>query len=440
MTILLKQIITPDPAPFRRNYAYLGDPRANRPAGMPFDSACQEQERWYEHEYADRKDIEVNLEQLTLVQDYHLQNANPLMLRTPSGPMEFRATGIRNLCSLIGVPFDFVRELPSEYAVRDINYMLRRAGSKQIKLRTAIGGTNIRGCRERNVRAIVSPRYAEHDLPHLLETVGDALDRAGIAKETSVMEAHIGKTTRLWLTLSPQMRGADGYPVTPGIKLRNGESGNSAIGIDPGFLRTICTNGLIHHDAAKGIRAKHAGSTDELAERISYNLPRLFDEAHRITNAANLAGSNRVGLASAESVLQSTMLNKKQQSYVMRVACAEAQWRKLAADAEIAWHDESMRYRKESLEPVSASVYEELKEANSRACDIIAADIMNGMTQLAQEFAPHMRQRAEREAHKTLYALQSDNNAHDSITLDLSDDDLYRRNAAFHSAALNTAN
>jgi len=441
MTTLLKDIITPDPKPFSRNYAGHADPRANRPAGAPFRRAAEAQLEWYDNEYRSRKDMEVNLSELRLAQassqplNINRLGKTPLLLQTPHGAMQFRTTGLRNLCSLVGAPFDFVSELPADYAVRDINYMIARAGSKSIKLRTAEGGLNCFGVEgDRKVRAIVSPRYAAHDLPHLLDTVAEALDRASIGDSAYVMEAHVGSTTRMWLTLSPQMRGADGFPVTPGIKIRNGESGNSSIGVDPGFLRTICTNGLIHHDAARGLRSKHTGDSDELAANIACNLPRLFDEAHQLTNAANLAGASRVQFAAAERAVQATFLNKKQQSYVMRVACAEARWRELAAAAEISWHDRGVRH--DDLEPVSASVYEELSRASERACDIIAADIMNGMTQLAQQFDSHKRQRTERAAHEVLYAVQPEEGAESALQLDLTADDIYRRNAAFHRAVI----
>ena len=69
---------------------------------------------------------------------------------------------------------------------------------------------------------------------------------------------------------------------------------------------------------------------------------------------------------------------------------------------------------------------------------MIAADIMNGMTQLAQSFAPHQRQRTERAAHALLYDTLEDTDSQQHMRLQLTEADQHKRTAPFHSYSLNS--
>ena len=399
--VTILDAIHPNAEAFSANYAGESDPASGKPAGLPFRTASRELRQYHYNTCASPIDYPLRLDSTQL---FYREEVGQVVLRGRGdnvgqlgfGGLRLRERGLRQLCREVGAPFEYVARLPIDYALRDLNWSLSKA-SQRVQLRTGYG-YHQRGKVSRFLRGVVGPRYSAFDLPDLLRVIDDALEAKGLADDAAVMEAHVGATTRLWITLSPQMKGADGYPTTAGIKVRNGEIGNSSVRVDPGFLTVRCANGLIHYNERRGASRRHSGKGNDLSNWLAVEMPRLFEEANTLTAAVNTEGAKAVSLADAERRLAGTELSKAARSRVIRLAIAEAEER-------AAYSGEWFRrpVRAERLSPVDVDVYEELKERGAWAANLLAADIMNGMTEVAKDFDAHKRSRIERAAHGVIF-------------------------------------
>lgn len=183
--------------------------------------------------------------------------------------LPLRETAFKQLCTRVGAPPHYVRELPAHLQRGCLDHGLSR-NSQSATLRIA-GGT---------VRAIVSARYAPLDDPELFELLDEALIHTGYRSDVRVRGFAAGKRTVLRITLP-----ADGETVRPGdvveygIDVVNSELGIAAIQVTPVTYRLVCTNGMRSWSKDTGVRVAHRGNVQRVRETFCEAIPVAFARA-----------------------------------------------------------------------------------------------------------------------------------------------------------------
>ncbi|MDH5491899.1 MAG: DUF932 domain-containing protein, partial [Myxococcales bacterium] len=158
----------------------------------------------------------------------------PFAGREVGQPLALRELAFSQLCSKVGAPAPYIRQLPSRLQMACMNYGLTR--ERRPALLRLAGG---------EARAILSDRYAAADDELLIEMVSDCLDRTGYRNDVMVRAAAVGPHTWLRMTLPNE-----GVPVKVGdvvefgIDVGNSELGLRSVQITPVTHRLVCLNGM----------------------------------------------------------------------------------------------------------------------------------------------------------------------------------------------------
>ena len=193
----------------------------------------------------------------------------PLLGRSPMTPIPLRELAFSQLCTRIGAPPAYVRELPPKLQTACMNYGLTR--EKQSALLRVGGG---------EVRAVVSDRYAALDDEFVLETVGEVLDRAGFLSDALVRATAVGTSTILRVTVPNEgvaVRVNDVFEY--GLDIGNSEVGLRSVQITPVTHRLVCSNGLRAWKSEASMRMRHVGDPKRLKEQLRDAVPVAFAEA-----------------------------------------------------------------------------------------------------------------------------------------------------------------
>ena len=184
-------------------------------------------------------------------------------------PYALRELGFAQLCTRLGAPAGYVRDLPGRLQVACLNHGLVNA--QQPALLRLAGG---------EVRAVLGGSYAPVDDADLLELVADALDHHGLRSSAMVRASATGTTTLMRITLP-----GDPYIVKPGdvvesgIDLTNSEVGLRSVGITPISYRLVCSNGLRAWRSESTSRFRHVGDPKRLRELLRGAIPVALAEA-----------------------------------------------------------------------------------------------------------------------------------------------------------------
>ena len=193
----------------------------------------------------------------------------PLLGRSPMIPIPLRELAFSQLCTRIGAPPAYVRELSPKLQTACMNYGLTK--EKQSALLRVGGG---------EVRAVVSDRYAALDDEFVLETVGEVLDRAGFLSDALVRATAVGTSTILRVTVPNEgvaVRVGDVFEY--GLDIGNSEVGLRSVQITPVTWRLKCTNGMRAWKSEASMRMRHVGDPKRLREQLRDAVPIAFAEA-----------------------------------------------------------------------------------------------------------------------------------------------------------------
>lgn len=187
--------------------------------------------------------------------------------RTP--PHALRELAFSQLCTRLGAPSSYIRELPGRLQVACLNHGLVHA--QQPALLRLAGG---------EVRAVLGGAYAPIDDADLLDLVADALDHAGLRGSAMVRASATGNTTLMRITMP-----GDPYVVKPGdvvergIDITNSEVGLRSVGITPISYRLVCSNGLRAWKSESTSRFRHVGDPKRLRDLLRGAIPVALAEA-----------------------------------------------------------------------------------------------------------------------------------------------------------------
>ncbi len=193
----------------------------------------------------------------------------PLLGREPREPLLLRELAFSQLCTKLGVPTGYVRDLPAKLQVANLNYALSRHDEPAM---FRLAGNQ--------VRAIVSERYSAVDDHVLLELVSESLDRAGLRNEAMVRATAVGTHTLLRVTLPNEgVAVKQGDVIEHGIDLGNSELGLRSVQVTPVTFRLVCTNGARAWQSEGGARFRHIGDPARLRELLRDAIPVALAEA-----------------------------------------------------------------------------------------------------------------------------------------------------------------
>ena len=178
----------------------------------------------------------------------------------------FTLTGYSQLCSQLGVPFNFLQKCDP---------ILR----KQIMDKFLIKNKNERLLRlqKDNLRAVLSPRYAIINDSHVLQVVNHFLSRGGMDDMMTGAIVDDDNMFRLQV-LDKKKEVIEG--TFAGLSIKNSETGYSSLEVGLSVFTKVCSNGLIlPRIQGEGYRRKHLGTIDfgRFQDYLSYNVKALGD-------------------------------------------------------------------------------------------------------------------------------------------------------------------
>jgi hypothetical protein len=180
-----------------------------------------------------------------------------------------RELGFVQLCTKIGAPPAYLRQLPAKLQMANMNFGMTR--EKQSALLRLAGG---------EVRAVVSDRYAALDDALVLDVVGEVLDRAGYLAECRVRASAVGAHTLLRITLPAESIAVRKNDVLEfGCDVANSELGIRSVQLTPVTYRLVCTNGMRAWKSEAAMRMRHVGDPKRLHEQLRDAVPVAFAEA-----------------------------------------------------------------------------------------------------------------------------------------------------------------
>lgn len=193
----------------------------------------------------------------------------PFAGRDPGEPLALRDLAFSQLCTRVGAPAAYVRELPAKLQMANLNWGLTRERSPAL-LRLAGG----------EVRAVLSERYAAADDELLLDIVADCLDRTGYRADARVRSIAVGAHTLLRITLPHEGKPVRvGDVIEHGIDIGNSEVGLRSVQVTPVTYRLVCTNGMRAWKSEATVRMRHVGDTARLQDQLRDAIPVAFAEA-----------------------------------------------------------------------------------------------------------------------------------------------------------------
>ena len=244
----------------------------------------------------------------------HQASGEPLTLHSSHGLQKFsvREHAFGQLCTQIGAPAKYLRQLPTETALQCLNHGIAKFEGSKRTFRM-VG---------QSVRAIVSERYADlDDLPalHMLaEAVGGReLYLTGYGQSVGTTVARF---------VSPTLfDGPDGKPLQIGLDFMNSEVGSGTVRLRGCIYRQVCTNGLVI-ELGKGVASKwrHIGDSTRLYDAFTNLVPHVLTGTEEALYKVAAAHGRIMNVTTARGVLQNLQLTDGQQLQSLTDALAEA--------------------------------------------------------------------------------------------------------------------
>jgi hypothetical protein len=226
-----------------------------------------------------------------------------------------REHAFSQVASTLRVPAPYVRGLPENLAIANMNWALSQLDASKPSLFRMAGD---------DVRAIVSDRYAACDDSTLLEIVDGILHKQGLRADAMVRSTAHGPITNLRITIPGEgVQVARGDTIEWGVDIGNSELGLRSVQVTPVTYRLVCTNGLRAWESDATTRMRHVGDSYRIRETLRAVIPTAFAEARgdigkwrksvdiMIDNAlAEIEGLRGFGLGVAEArTVGRTLLN-----------------------------------------------------------------------------------------------------------------------------------
>lgn len=187
----------------------------------------------------------------------------PLTGHQPPRPL--RQTAYSNLSTRLGAPSDFIKKLPAELQLANLNFLLAsqpRPLSSQLRLRGD------------NVSAVVSERYAALDAEEFVDSVRLALKTEGVLDDVRVRAIATGTTDALRLVLpgeETELQVGDVSHV--GLDISTSSFGKSAVHVSGMVWRLVCLNGLRSPESMGRMSFRHVGETARLQAGLRDAVP-----------------------------------------------------------------------------------------------------------------------------------------------------------------------
>lgn len=204
--------------------------------------------------------------------DLRMNDTLQLVFDNHSYPMSDLATG--HLCGKLKVPSRYFNRLAEEehfeLAAQNINCWLED-NTKNLFLREYEG----------KIRGVLSGSYSVYDAPEILQTVAEVFDPNQFKLKGSFINEE-----RLHLRLVENtMLDIEGEDLFAGITLDSSDVGRSGLSVKFFIFKQICTNGLvIAESSAKLFKQKHIGIThDDFAAGLKEGLETFYELKEKIT-------------------------------------------------------------------------------------------------------------------------------------------------------------
>lgn len=189
--------------------------------------------------------------------------------RLDGQPMLLRELAFSQLCTKIGAPSAYVRELPARLQLACVNLGVVRQEAPAL-LRLA----------GNEVRAIVSERYAAADDALILEILSEVFDRTGLRGSALVRAVAVGTHTVMRITLpSDGVAVRRGDVIEHGVDVANCELGLRSVQVTPVTYCVACTNGLRSWHSHASLRVRHVGEPKRLRDQLRDAIPVALAEA-----------------------------------------------------------------------------------------------------------------------------------------------------------------
>lgn len=174
------------------------------------------------------------------------------------------------LCTKIGMPYNYFERCPEELRSMNVNHWLEGASSKEVLLR-------LRENEDANtIRSIASSRYTKFDNHEVVALVDQFLNKLNKDYEIE-MWRNDGDNFHLRMTFDHMATDVGKTPFGQddihkvGVHIMNSEVGKSSVRIMPMVYRLVCTNGLMAWRASDDIFSqRHIYiNENEMEERVA---------------------------------------------------------------------------------------------------------------------------------------------------------------------------
>jgi len=217
-----------------------------------------------EHDARNKADYVVGASDLRLGDDAQL------ILPTLSAPLPVTDLGHRQLSEYVGIPaqyYDRVRASDPMLLAGNVNHWLGQKGGERRMLRTLNGFA----------RSLLSDSYKRIDNDAVANVVLEELSKIPGLRVVScaVTESrlYIKAVSDALCRMVPGSKRGVGDMVEAGVIIRNSETGQGSVSIEPFAHFLICTNGMVRSDGR--LRAAHVG------RKIDQSIEGLLSDATR---------------------------------------------------------------------------------------------------------------------------------------------------------------
>jgi hypothetical protein len=227
---------------------------------LDFDTAAERFVQRHEADGTARDFPVMDLHSWGVAPDGERLALKPLANHEPARPL--RCAAFSMLCSRLGAPADFIRELPAPLQLATLNYLMAKGDERP--------GTAMLRLRSDEVTAIVSGRYAPLDAVELVGTLRAALVRHGLLGSVRVRAVATGITDVIRLVLpSEAVPVKIGDVSMVGLDVSSSSFGRSALHVRGVVWRLCCMNGARTPSSMGDVSLRHLGETQRLRDGLA---------------------------------------------------------------------------------------------------------------------------------------------------------------------------
>lgn len=174
-------------------------------------------------------------------------------------PLLMHDLALRQVCSRVGVPYQYLRKCPPALAWQNLNFWIQNGNYNRQALVRTVSGTQ--------VRAVLSDSFTPLDdtdvFPLVLDALGD--------EEAEVQFLDFSPTHTHCRILFPRLRteARKNDIIQAGIHISNSEVGQRSLQVESLVYRLVCTNGLTSAERNSMMTARHVGNPARLRDFIT---------------------------------------------------------------------------------------------------------------------------------------------------------------------------